>query len=246
MDAAAVFRRTVSSSEFTCSLRTTTASCILPMSPVNSTPQMCLLKAYTWLWHSFFLLSTSQINSSPSLSTSEPRPATAQPLARFLQPILGSPVTTQRIPWVSFSSTTGTPKQCFNYPILQATSLVYLWPYREGLLPNTLALCPYYLVLKRLLKWVPAVIPLYSEEDNTRIATVLVQGYAEKTRQIYEAGLLLYYIFCDARLTLELNRALAAASLITIFLATIIGFYSASAVNNTFDGLWVWHVIYNL
>lgn len=103
----------------------------------------------------------------------------------------------------------------------------------------------------RLLEWrpsAPSVIspPSLSDEDRARITLAAVKGYNKSTRATYGAGLKLFMEICDEKGVPDHDRVPASKDLIAVFLAQLVGAYSASAARNYYAALRAWHIIHRL
>lgn len=101
---------------------------------------------------------------------------------------------------------------------------------------------------ERLLQWRPIDSPRLNliRADNQNIHALLIQGYAENTRDTYGAGLKLFHAFCNARGVSETDRAPASRELVTEFVGSIIGFYAQSTIKNYYYAILAWHRIHLL
>lgn len=91
-----------------------------------------------------------------------------------------------------------------------------------------------------------ATLPSITSEDRRRVATAAVEAYNVSTRATYGAGLKLYMDVCDAKGIPDSERAPASRELLAVFLAQLVGAYSASAAKNYYSGLRAWHIIHGL
>jgi hypothetical protein len=85
-----------------------------------------------------------------------------------------------------------------------------------------------------------------TDVDQRRIQVIKFRGLARTTRKMYSSGLLLYHVFCNSRGVSEALHAPASTNLIEVFLASIIGAYSASAISNYYAAVQAWHFIHNM
>jgi hypothetical protein len=123
-------------------------------------------------------------------------------------------------------------------------------PYHPDLTPAPSDLRPHCAAGDRLLLWLPygkppLVEPL-TDVDQWRIQVIKFRGLARTTREMYGSGLLLYHVFCDSRGVSEALRAPASTNLVEVFLASITGAYSASAISNYYAAVRAWHLIHNV
>lgn len=122
-------------------------------------------------------------------------------------------------------------------------------PYKPHLTPAVSSLRPHCRARDRLLLWKPEALvtfPLESEDDRRRIMDVLALGFSEGTLQTYGSALLTFHVFCDSRSIAEVLRAPASRALISLFISSLAGLYSASAISNYVAGLRAWHTINRL
>lgn len=122
-------------------------------------------------------------------------------------------------------------------------------PYKPHLHPSPSVLRPDCTARERLIKWRPAHTPFFeleSPEDRKRIADILALGFSDGTLQTYGSGLLTFHVFCDGRSVAEALRAPASRSLISLFISSLAGLYSASSITNYLAGLRAWHTINRL
>jgi hypothetical protein len=132
-------------------------------------------------------------------------------------------------------------------------------PPSKSLHHNTSSLCPSSLrppckAKDRLFQWTPVITCSTSassalivpRKDIDRIYEVLDRAWAPGTRETYGTGLLAFHIFCDNRNVPELHRAPANPTLISAFISTLAGSYSASAISNYLSGVRTWHTIHGV
>lgn len=106
----------------------------------------------------------------------------------------------------------------------------------------------------RLRLWKPATPscatsgaePLLPTADEERIREVLAEGYSDSTKATYGTGLLVFHVFCDKKEIDELQRAPCSQNLLSSFISTLVGDYSAQAVENYTYGLRAWHIIHRI
>lgn len=82
--------------------------------------------------------------------------------------------------------------------------------------------------------------------DEERIREVLVEAYSDSTKVTYGTGLLVFHVFCDKKMVEESQRAPCGQDLLSSFVATLIGDYSAQAIENYTYGLRAWHIIHRI
>lgn len=105
----------------------------------------------------------------------------------------------------------------------------------------------------RLLLWTPVQVrspgdskSVLTRRDIDRIYEVLASAWRPSTKETYGTGLLAFHIFCDSRNVPEPHRAPASSHLISAFIATLAGSYSASAIANYVAGVRSWHTLHGL
>lgn len=123
-----------------------------------------------------------------------------------------------------------------------------------NLLPSNLR--PHCLARDRLRLWLPSThrkplghsgtyIPL-TDVDLNRILTVIGHSLASGTRETYGAGLLVFHVFCDARLIPEDQCGPASSILLLSFIASCAGLYSRKTLENYLYGVRAWHLLHGL
>lgn len=153
------------------------------------------------------------------------------------------------------------PRCRFDAPLPSSTSQVTPTPpqpYRPGLTPCPSPLRPHCLAKERLRLWIPSYNHLRvahntlgdeiqtTEEQLNRILEVMGASWAEKTKETYGTGLLVYHVFCDAHNIPEPQRAPIRANTLLSFLSSCAGSYSGSALTNFTAGLRAWHLLHGL
>lgn len=100
----------------------------------------------------------------------------------------------------------------------------------------------------RLLKWRPSqpanIDGALTADDAAKISLAMWEAFREGTKVTYAAGLKLYLDMCDAKGIPDRARIPASQDLITLFVAQLVGAYSASAAKNYFAGIRAWHIIH--
>ncbi|OBZ73015.1 hypothetical protein A0H81_06637 [Grifola frondosa] len=141
----------------------------------------------------------------------------------------------------------------FNAPLVRGTTQNENRPkpYTAGLIPTPSILRPHCLARDRLRLWKPAqnrdaAGSSLSEADLQRIFDVLTSAWAMSTLEAYGAGLLLFHIVCDQKQIPENERSPASAPLISSFIATLAGSYSAKTLNSYVYGVKAWHILHGL
>ncbi|KAJ6460845.1 hypothetical protein C8R47DRAFT_993811 [Mycena vitilis] len=113
---------------------------------------------------------------------------------------------------------------------------------------------PHVLAGDRLRLWVPSKArnaldtngrPVnVTTEDLARIEVVLLEAWAEGTRDTYGSGLLVWHVFHDKRGTPEVQRAPTSPVLLAAFIAAIAGAYSGKTIANYVYGVRAWHILH--
>lgn len=74
----------------------------------------------------------------------------------------------------------------------------------------------------------------------------MIHAYAEATRETYGSGLLTFHVFCDSKSIPENQRAPTSNILISSFITSMAGHYSAKTITNYVCGVRAWHVLHGL
>ncbi|KAI6039363.1 hypothetical protein EDC04DRAFT_2867990 [Pisolithus marmoratus] len=82
------------------------------------------------------------------------------------------------------------------------------------------------------------------ENQVNRILEVIGALWAEKTKEVYGAGLLTYHIYCDTHNIPDLQCAPIMANILLMFLSSCARSYSGSALTNFAAGLKAWHLLH--
>lgn len=85
-----------------------------------------------------------------------------------------------------------------------------------------------------------------SPVDLKHIKDIVIQGYADSTRESYGSGLLVFHVFCDSKTIPEDQRAPASRVLISSFISCMAGHYSGKTVSNYVHGVRAWHVVHGV
>ncbi|KAJ7820876.1 hypothetical protein B0H14DRAFT_2832963 [Mycena olivaceomarginata] len=127
-------------------------------------------------------------------------------------------------------------------------------PYAANLAPIPSLNRPHVLARDRLRLWVPLQARNSLDEngkpvnvstaDLARIEAVMLEAWAEGTRDTYGSGLLVWHVFHDKRATPEAQRAPASFVLIAAFIASIAGAYSGKTIANYVYGVRAWHILH--
>lgn len=125
-------------------------------------------------------------------------------------------------------------------------------PYRTDLTPLPSALRPHCLARDRLRLWRPLKSRLdsaaggieLSENDLDRILHVINISWAQGTRDVYGAGLLVFHVFCDLCKIPEEERCPASPLLIITFISSCAGSYAGTTLGNYIFAIKAWHVLH--
>jgi hypothetical protein len=126
-------------------------------------------------------------------------------------------------------------------------------PYTPSLTPQPSPLRPHCLARERLRLWKPAISPprannalpnVISEEQLDRILQVINAAWAESTKTLYGAGLLVFHVYCNTHGVPEEQRCPVATPLMLAFLASCAGSYSGASLSNYVAGLKAWHLLH--
>lgn len=90
------------------------------------------------------------------------------------------------------------------------------------------------------------VQPLLSSNDEERIREVLAAAYSDSTKATYGTGLLVFHVYCDKKGINEAQRTPCSQTLLAGFISTLVGDYSAQAIENYTYGLRAWHIIHRI
>lgn len=74
----------------------------------------------------------------------------------------------------------------------------------------------------------------------------MTNAWRQGTLATYGSGLLHYHVFCDLKNYPESSRAPASPMIISAFLASLAGRYSASTIENYVAGVRAWHILHNV
>lgn len=121
-------------------------------------------------------------------------------------------------------------------------------------LPSTLR--PHCPAKERLYLWNPSssrtsrdekgkIVPLLPS-DIQRIRDTMIHAYTEATRKTYGSGLLTFHVFCDSKSIPEAQRAPASHILVSSFITSMAGHYSAKTITNYICGVRAWHILHGL
>ncbi|KIM86983.1 hypothetical protein PILCRDRAFT_47172, partial [Piloderma croceum F 1598] len=124
-------------------------------------------------------------------------------------------------------------------------------PYRTDLTPLPSTLRRHCLARDRLHLWRPSKSRLdnavgikLSETDLDRILHVINVSWAQGTRDVYGAGLLVFHVFCDLRQIPEDERCPASPLLIITFISSCAGSYAGTTLGNYVFAIKAWHVLH--
>ena len=122
-----------------------------------------------------------------------------------------------------------------------------------NLTPSPSPLHPACPVKDRLRLWKPASSngqndenPTFLLADEERIKEVLAEAYSDATKATYGTGLLVFHVFCDKKEIEDSKRTPCRQTLLSGFISTLIGDYSAQAIENYTYGLRAWHIIHRI
>ena len=123
-----------------------------------------------------------------------------------------------------------------------------------GLTPIPSPLRPNCEAKNRLLLWKPSPSTRSVTDSNTtlslndeeRIREVLAGAYSDSTKATYGTGLLVFHVYCDKKGIGEQQRVPCGQTLLAGFVSTLIGDYSAQAIENYTYGLRAWHTIHRI
>ena len=193
-----------------------------------------------------------------STSSSTLTAPTAPPSSVLLAPSHSLPVPTVSLqsplrmtPNASSNTIQVEPNACFNPPLPSPslhTGVPHL--YCPDLVPLPLLLCPHCFAGEQLTHWCPQSCselpwPL-TTDDQAMLEFVLAEGWADSTKETYRAGLLLFHVFCNSCGLLEKQQAPVSRKVLEVFLASIMGLYSAAAVKNYYCSIKAWHQIHQI
>ena len=82
--------------------------------------------------------------------------------------------------------------------------------------------------------------------DERRIQEVLAEAYSDSTKVTYGTGLLVFHVFCDKKGIEESQRTPCSQTLLSCFISTLIGDYSAQAIENYTYGIRAWHIVHRI
>lgn len=74
----------------------------------------------------------------------------------------------------------------------------------------------------------------------------MIHAYAEATRETYGSGLLTFHVFCDSKTIPEHQRAPASHIVISSFITSMAGHYSAKTIVNYVCGVRAWHILHGV
>lgn len=104
------------------------------------------------------------------------------------------------------------------------------------------------LAKERLLRWRPLYSrePAFPNADLEGVKASIAASYEPSTLETYGTGLLAYHEFCGLYNISEDLRAPASPVIISTFLATLVGLYAGSTVENYLYGVRAWHIIHGV
>ena len=123
--------------------------------------------------------------------------------------------------------------------------------YNPSLSPHPSSLRPHCLARDRLCLWrlSPAVPSRHStaqEDDVNKVFDVMSNAWASFTCESYNAGILVYHVYCDKKSIPEELRAPTNQHIITAFITSLAGSYSGSTIPNYVHGICAWHILHGL
>jgi hypothetical protein len=83
-----------------------------------------------------------------------------------------------------------------------------------------------------------------SDSQLEHILDVMGSAWAQSTKEMYGAGLLVFHIFCDTNSIKESKHCPISHTLLLNFLCSCAGMYSGSALANYSAGLRAWHLLH--
>lgn len=162
-------------------------------------------------------------------------------------------ITSSSIPETNVSQRFDAPLPSTTPPELGTTPR----PYRAGLTPLPSHLRPHCLAKDRLRLWLPSdntprVISVpdtpssapITDKQLNRILEVMGASWADRTKESYGSGLLVYHVYCDIHNIPEHQRCPISITLLLSFLSGCAGTYSGSAISNYAAGLRAWHLLH--
>lgn len=75
---------------------------------------------------------------------------------------------------------------------------------------------------------------------------MLAHAWADSSYETYGSGLLLYHIFCDVFAIPEFQRAPTSPIIMALFISTLAGSYSSSAIGNAVAAVQAWHILHGV
>ncbi|EJD35546.1 hypothetical protein AURDEDRAFT_29215, partial [Auricularia subglabra TFB-10046 SS5] len=121
-------------------------------------------------------------------------------------------------------------------------------PYAAHFAPRPPALRPHCLARERLLLWLPLPSPAntqLSEPDRHLVFNILSRSLAPGTCETYGSGLLLFlHVICDTHSIPKHARAPATPSVLALFIAELVGWYSEAVIKNAVAAIRAWHILH--
>ena len=115
---------------------------------------------------------------------------------------------------------------------------------------TSIILCPHCTARDHLTLWHPitmhATSQVLSQEDVQRIYSVISFAWRDSTKETYGSGLLIFHTFCDIRQTPEDLCVPTSKDLISAFVASLAGTYTAPTITNYVNGVHNWHIVHGL
>lgn len=79
-----------------------------------------------------------------------------------------------------------------------------------------------------------------------RLQAVLAHAWSDSSYETYGSGILLYHVVCDEFNIPEFQRAPTSVTVLSLFIATLAGSYSSSAIANAVAAVQAWHVLHGV
>ena len=123
--------------------------------------------------------------------------------------------------------------------------------YSPNLSPHPSPLRPHCLARDRLRLWKPspAVLSHHSttqEDDIDKIFNVMSNTWVASTQESYSAGILVYHVYCDSKTIPEELWAPTCQQIVTAFITSLAGSYSASIISHYVHDICAWHILHGL
>ncbi|KAH9062378.1 hypothetical protein EDB87DRAFT_297914 [Lactarius vividus] len=126
-------------------------------------------------------------------------------------------------------------------------------PYPSSLTPLPSLLRPHCLAKNHLRLWTSASCQnalsgasTLNTAERERIKDTMIHAWEEDTREAYGSGLLMWHCFCDDKAIPDPERAPAAQSLLSAFVAHMAAVYSGRTISNYLNGVGAWHILHSV